>query len=567
MRSDYAARPFQRLFGLLRTDRRDILYLYLFALLRGLIMLSLPLGIQAIINLIGGGQVATSWGVLIAFVTIGILFTGVLQVMELSLTEHLKQRIFARSALEFAYRLPRINNSSVHGRYLPELANRFFDTLTVQKGLNKVLIDVPVSSVQILLGLLLLSFYHPFFIGFACVLLLMLYMIFRYTGRNGMRTSLLESKYKYATAHWLEELGRSNSTFKLAGTTTLPLNKADELASGYISARRAHFRVLLGHYWAMVGFKTLVTLALLVLGGMLVITERMNIGQFVAAEIIIILLLNSVEKVILGLESIYDVLTALEKLGDVTDLPLEKQDGQPVARSSDEGGPMAVELRGVGFRSHWSGAPILQNVDLRIKPGEKVCISGPDGSGKSTLLQIVAGMVDPDEGTVLLDGEGIRSLCPKHLRSAMGDSFSQEDLFSGTVLENIVMGRPWITESQAREAAERSELMSMLANLPNGLLTVLDPLGSRLPGSLTKRIIVARCIAGRPRLVLFEDDALPIAAREQKTLLDLLTGKDAPFTLIAVSNDPAFRSHCTRLLRIEDGRLVEEGGPQHPLNN
>ncbi len=567
MRSEYAARPFQRLFGLLRIDRRDILYLYLFALLRGLIMLSLPLGIQAIINLIGGGQVATSWGVLIGFVTLGVLFTGVLQVLELSLSEHLKQRIFARSALEFAYRLPRIRNSAVHGRYLPELTNRFFDTLTVQKGLNKVLIDVPVSSVQILLGLVLLSFYHPFFIGFALFLLLLLYVIFRYTGQNGMRTSLEESKYKYATAHWLEELGRSNSTFKLAGTTTLPLDKADTLASGYITARRAHFRVLLGHYWAMVGFKTVVTLALLVLGGMLVITERMNIGQFVAAEIIIILLLASVERVILGLEAIYDVLTALEKMGEVTDLPLEKQDGQPIARSSDDAGPMSVELRGIGFRSHWSGSPILSGVDLRIAPGEKVCISGPDGSGKSTLLQIVAGMVDPDEGSVLLDGQGLRSLCPKHLRSAMGDSFSQEDLFTGTVLENIIMGRPWVSEAHARDAALRAGLLPMLADLPDGLLTMLDPLGSRLPGSLMKRIIVARCIAGRPRLVLFEDDALPIAAREQETLLDLLTGADAPFTLIAVSNDPDFRAHCTRLLRIENGRLVEEGGPQQPLQN
>jgi ABC-type multidrug transport system fused ATPase/permease subunit len=271
--------------------------------------------------------------------------------------------------------------------------------------------------------------------------------------------------------------------------------------------------------------------------------------------------------VILGLESIYDVLTALEKLGEVTDLPLEKQDGQPVARSSDEGGPMAIELRGVGFRSHWSGTPILNAVDLKIAPGEKVCISGPDGSGKSTLLQIIAGMVDPDEGSVIIDGQGLRSLCPKHLRSAMGDSFSQEDLFTGTVLENIMMGRPWITEAHAREAAARVGLMPMLTDLPDGLLTMLDPLGSRLPRSLMKRIIVARCIAGRPRLVLFEDDALPIAAREQETLLELLTGVDAPFTLIAVSNDPDFRAHCSQLLRIEDGRLVEEGSARSSSQN
>lgn len=567
MRTDYSLKPFRRFFGLLRSDSRDIGYLYLFALLRGLIMLSLPLGIQAIINLIGGGQVATSWGVLIGFVSLGILFTGVLQVLELSLSEHIKQRIFSRSALEFAYRLPRIRNNAARGRYLPDLTNRFFDTLTIQKGLNKVLIDVPVSIMQILLGLLLLSFYHPFFIGFALFLLLLLYGMFRFTGMTGMQSSMEESKYKYATAQWLEELGRSNGTFKLAGNTELPLDKADNLASNYIKARRKHFRVLLGHYWALVGFKTVVTMALLILGGILVISERMNLGQFVAAEIIIILLLNAVEKVVLGLESIYDVLTALEKIGEVTDLPLEEQDGATFARSTDEGGPMAVELRAIGFRSHWTGSPVLRNVDLRVAPGEKVCISGADGSGKSTLLQIIAGMVDPDEGTILLDGEGMRGICPKHLRSAMGDSFSNEDIFNGTVLENIVLGRSWVSELDARDAAVRTGLMPMLADLPKGLATILDPQGSTLPRSLMKRIIIARCIAGRPRLVLFEDDSLPKTNRSQENLLDLLTGQQATFTLIAVSNDPVLRAHCDRSLRIKDGMLIDDSSHSAPTQN
>lgn len=558
MRSNTGIHAFRRLLGLLEPERRDVLYLYLFALVRGVIMLSLPLGIQAIINLIGGGQVATSWGVLIGFVTIGILFTGVLQVMELKVSEHLKQRIFARAALEFAYRMPRVSNSATQGRYLPELVNRFFDTLTIQKGLNKVLIDVPVSSLQILLGLVLLAFYHPFFIGFGIFLVGLLYLIFRFTGQNGMRTSLMESKFKYATAHWLEELGRSNNTFKLAGTTSLPLSKADELASRYVHARASHFRVLLGHYWAMVGFKTLVTLALLVLGGILVFTERMNIGQFVAAEIIIILLLSAVEKVILGLEAIYDVLTALEKLGEVTDIPLEKQDGLPVPASMDHGGPMGVELRNITFNSQWSGNPILRGISLRIDPGEKVFLTGTHGSGKSVLLNIIAGMVEPDEGTVLIDGQGIRSLCPKQLRSAMGDSFSQEDLFTGTVVENIIMGRPWVTDADVRDAAQRTGLMTLLADLPDGLLTELDAHGSRLPQSLVKRIILTRCIAGKPRLVLYEDDALPNMGEDHDLLVDLLTGEKATFTLIAVSQDEQLRDRCSRKVRLERGKLMED---------
>jgi ABC-type bacteriocin/lantibiotic exporter with double-glycine peptidase domain len=557
MRSALAVKPFKRLFDLLRLDRREILYIYLFALVGGTITLTLPLGIQAIINLISGGQLATSWGVLIAFVAVGVAFTGAMQVMQISLSEHIKQRLFVRSTLEFAYRLPHIRPDQLHGRYLPELVNRFFDTFSIQKGLNKVLLDIPVSALQILLGLALLSFYHPFFIAFAMFLIALLWAVYRFTGAKGLETSLEESKYKYTTAYWLEELGRSNSTFKLAGETTLPLQRADELASKYTKARQAHFKVLLGHYWAMVVFKTVVTLALLILGGLLVMNERMNIGQFVAAEIVIILVLNAVEKIILGLDSVYDVLTSLEKIANVTDLPLEKQDGLKLPVTLEQGGAMAVDLRKVSFRSHWSGTPVLDRIDLVLRPGEKVCITGPNGSGKSTLLHMVAGLVDPDQGTVMLDGQGLRSLDLESARSAMGDSFTHEEIFSGTVMENIVMGRPWISEEQARAACVRTGLLSMLSDLPDGLLTVLDPLGSRLPQSLVRRIIIARCLAGRPRLVLYEDDALPLPANEHDVLLELLTGKDAPFTLIAVSNDPLFQRHFQRIVSLDGGRITD----------
>ncbi len=557
MRADVYVRPFKRLFQLLRLDRRDITYIYLFAVVGGAINLTLPLGIQAIINLIGGGQLATSWVVLIAFVTVGVAFTGAMHVMQLVLSEHIKQRLFVRSSLEFAFRLPNIRPDQLAGRYLPELVNRFFDTLTVQKGLDKVLLDIPVSALQIVLGLVLLSFYHPFFIAFALFLILLLWAVFRLSGTKGLETSMQESKYKYETAFWLEELGRSNSTFKLAGTTTLPLGRADELAISYTEARKAHFKVLLGHYWAMVGFKTVVTLSLLILGGLLVMNERMNIGQFVAAEIVILLLLNAVEKVIMGLDSIYDVLTALEKIGGVTDLALEPQDGMELPITLEQGGAMAVELRRVAFKSHWSGNPVLRSVDLVVAPGEKICIAGPNGSGKSTLLHMVAGLITPDEGTIMLDGHGLQSLRLENVRSAMGDSFTHEEIFSGTVMENIVMGRPWITEQDAREAAVRTGLMAMLADLPKGLLTRLDPLGSRLPQSLVRRIIVARCLAGRPRLVLYEDDALPMPANEHAELLGLLTGHNAPFTLIAVSNDPLFQRHFSRVVRLENGAILD----------
>ncbi|MBL8002978.1 MAG: ATP-binding cassette domain-containing protein [Flavobacteriales bacterium] len=545
--------PYQRLNRMLAVDRREISHIYLYALVSGLINLTLPLGIQAIINLIMGGQVASSWGVLIGFVTLGVAVAGGLQVMQLALAENIKQKIFARSAFEFAYRMPRIRADVLGGRYLPELVNRFFDINTVQKGLSKVLMDVPIAMLQILLGLLLLAFYHPFFIAFGMLMVTMLYAIFRWSGKRGLETNLKESKYKYEMAYWLEEMGRTSASFKLAGSTTLPIDRTNDLANAYVAARRAHFNVLLGQYGAMVGFKTFVTLVLLLLGGLLVINEQMNIGQFVAAEIVILLVINAVEKLTLSIESIYDVLTALDKIGQVTDLPLERTTGGQAPAQDGKG--MAVSMRGIAFRSEWSEQVVLRSIDLDLAPGERLCIAGPSGSGKTTLLQLITGVLDPSEGRVLIDGMPLHGLDLDAMRTQVGDCLTQEDIFTGTVTENITMGREGIGSDDLERVMRITGLLEAASTLPQGLLTRLDPQGSRLPRSLVHRIILSRCLVGSPRLILFEDQLQWLDPATREAVIDHLTAPDLRATVIVVSNDPAVQRRFGRVLVLRDGSL------------
>ncbi len=546
--------PWQRLTRLLKVDKREIGHIYLYALVGGSISLSLPLGVQAIINLISGGQIATSWGVLVAFVTIGVGFTGALQVMQLALAENIQQRLFARSALEFAYRIPRITYEAAGGRYLPELVNRFFDTISIQKGLAKLLLDLPLALLQIVLSLILLAIYHPFFIVFGLLLLFLLLLIFRFTGRRGLATSLEESSFKYKVAYWLEELGRSQDTFKMVGRTDLPITRTDMLVTGYVNARRSHFKVLLGQYTALVAFKVVITLSLLAMGGLLVMNEQMNLGQFVAAEIVILILINAVEKLILNAHSVYDVLTAIEKIGQVTDIPLERAGGLSVL-STDGSVGLEVRTEQLSLKSRWNQRPILEGIGLHLRPGEKVCLRGTNGSGKTTLLRILGGGITHVEGSILLDGHPLGSLDLEHVRSIIGDSLSDEDVFTGTVLENVAVGRSWITEAEVLEACRVTGLMERMSYLPEGLLTKLDPQGARLPKSLVKRIVQARAIAGRPRLILIEDGFLDWEASERAQLLGWITAPERPWTLLIVSNDPWVQERCDRTLHLRNGRI------------
>ncbi|MCB0376617.1 MAG: ABC transporter ATP-binding protein, partial [Sinomicrobium sp.] len=298
---------------------------------------------------------------------------GLLQLMQLRITENIQQKIFTRASFEFAYRFPKIKMSELHNYYPPELANRFFDTLTIQKGLAKILTDLPAALLQVVFGLVLLSLYHPFFIIYGMLLVLLIYAALNYTVRNGLKTSLEESKNKYKVAHWIQEIARTIVSFKLSGKTSHALNKNNDLVMHYLNARESHFKVLVLQFIQMIGFKVLVTAGLLIIGGILVLDQEMNIGQFVAAEIIILLIINSVEKAILGLESFYDILTSLEKLGQVVDKALEPVEGeQPFAAHED----LTVELHEITYCDPATQKKIIDNLSLTITPGCRILIQG-----------------------------------------------------------------------------------------------------------------------------------------------------------------------------------------------
>ena len=317
--------PLQRFYNLLALDRKDVYQIFFYAIFAGLISLSLPLGIQAITNLIQSGRVSASWIVLIVLVVFGVALTGVLSLMQLRITENLQQKIFVRSSFEFAARLPKIKMEELYNSYPPELANRFFDTMTIQKGTSKLLIDFSAALLQIVFGLILLSLYHPYFIMFGILLFFLLYFIFKFSFKSGLETSLKESKFKYKVAGWLQEMARNNFSFKNDLNYNYGLQKNNNLVADYLTNREKHFNVIKSQFTQLIIFKMIITASLLSMGGFLVLSQQMNIGQFVAAEIIILMVINSVEKIIVGLETFYDVLTSIEKIGQVTDLELEEE--------------------------------------------------------------------------------------------------------------------------------------------------------------------------------------------------------------------------------------------------
>ncbi len=545
--------PWDRFFNLLSIERKDIFQIFYYALFSGIVALSLPLGIQAIINLIQGAEISSSWIVLIVLVTLGAAFNGILQLMQLRIIETMQQRIFTKSSFELSYRFPKMTMEELRNYYPPELANRFFDNLTIQKGLTKILIDVPAALLQVVFALLLLSFYHPLFIAYGIVLLGGVYLVFKYSIQKGLKTSLEESKYKYKVAHWIQEVARSVVSFKLSGKTNLALHKNDLLVEKYLNARENHFGVIKSQYIKMIIFKALITAGLLSIGGVLVLMQRMNIGQFVAAEIIILLVIASIEKLIVGLETLYDMLTSIEKLGQVVDKPLESQEGEKVNLKNE----LNIEFENVSYRVPNREKAILSNLNLKIHKGDKLLIQGESGSGKSTFLRMLAGLIKPSEGSLFINNLNSEGIYLNHYRSQLGLSLSEEYPFEGSLRENLSFGDPSISDEEIYKVLDKVGLSLFLKELPQGLNTVIYPEGKQISHTNSKKIVLARAILKKPQLLILEDALDQFSSSETKEIIDYLSDPNQQWTLVVVSSNQYWKTYANKVVNLNKGELAK----------
>jgi ABC-type bacteriocin/lantibiotic exporter with double-glycine peptidase domain len=546
------SRSLYKLFRLLRLDGKEITALYLLSILSGLIQLSLPLGIQAIINFAivatGRKQLPASMWVLILLVVLGVLFTGMLKINQMKIVEKIQQKIFTRFSFEFSYRIPKLNVKSIDQFHLPELVNRFFDIPTLQKSLAKLLLDIPTAVIQLCFGLILLAFYNSVFIVFGIILLVVLYLILYISSPKGFEASLEESNYKYDLGGWVQEIARGIKTFKFFNSFNLHLEKTNHLLEGYLHSRNRHFQILKLQYWSLVVFKILITAAMLIVGGILLIRQEINIGQFIAAEIIILTIMNAVEKLIVSLETVYDLLTSVEKINKITEKPIDEEGSYEFVKKQ------GIEIEAKNLSFGFEKNDILQNISFHIKPGQKVAITGDGDSGKTVLLRMLTGVFQDFKGDLSFDQVPINNYNLNTLRNNIGIYMQKQDIFSASLWENITLGNKEVKEQDVLDTFKIVGLESFYKSLNKGFDTHLEPTGKQLSSSNVQKLLIARSLLNQPALLLLDEPMKLIAADDKQYLKNYLFGlKDV--TIIFTTNDPSLISKSEMVIHLEKGSI------------
>ena len=312
-----------------------------------------------------------------------------------------------------------------------------------------------------------------------------------------------------------------------------------------------YFKILVIQFMQMIGFKVLVTAGLLLIGGALVLNQEMNIGQFVAAEIIILLVITSVEKLILGLESFYDVVTSIEKIGQVVDKRLEPQEGEKP--NFDE--TLSIELDQVIYKVINREKPILKDITLKVNSKSRILVKGESGSGKSSLIRVLAGVIQPTNGAVSVNNFALESLQLNHFRAHMGLSLSEETPFEGTIRENLTFGDYSVSDDDILWAFEKVGLLEFLKEQPKGLNTILYPEGKQISFTIAKKLVLARAIVKKPKVLILEDALDQFNKEETNKIIDFLVSRKNPWALVVVSSNKRWESYCNDIITLEDGRI------------
>ncbi|MFM7554663.1 MAG: ATP-binding cassette domain-containing protein, partial [Verrucomicrobiota bacterium] len=399
-----------------------------------------------------------------------------------------------------AYRLPRVPLEVLETHQGPELVNRFFDVVTIQKSSSGLLLDGINVIFSTLIGLVVLGFYHPLLLLFALILLGLLVIVVFLPARRAVRTSIDESYAKHSVVGWLEQIAMFPVLFRSSGAAEIACSTADRLAQRYLEARKAHFRVLMGQIASLLALQAVASSALLSIGGWLVLRAELTLGQLVASELIVAAIVAAISKLGKHLESWYDAMAAVNKLGYLVDLPVERSHGERPG-FPDKG--LSVQLQDLGY-VHANVQHLLDALNLEIRPGTRRGIVSPGGLGGSALLDLMAGLREATSGRVLINGTDLRLWQLGELRRQVFLVRGQE-IVEGSILDNIRLGSPDLDIESVNRALEGVGLLGAIQQLPEGLETQLSPGGYPLSGSQRSRLILARAIIRKPRLLLVDE--------------------------------------------------------------
>ena len=534
-----------RLLHLFRMDARDIWLVALFALIAGVLSLATPLAVESLVNVVSWGVYITPlvWLGLILLVSLGL--GGIFKILQTVIVEMIQRRQFVRIVGDLSHRYPLADEHSLAGEDRNELPNRFFDIMTIQKATTVVLLDGISIVLSAVIGMVLLAFYHPFLLGFDLILLVAMIGVTWVLGRGGVRTAIEESMAKYEVAHWLQDVLATPEAFKTGGGASLAVRHANRLVAEYLSARERQFRVVLRQISFAIFLQVVASTALLGLGGFLVISGQLTLGQLVASELVVTVVVGAFSKAGKSIEKFYDMAAGLDKVGHLLDITTDPPVEGSLSSSTPTAGP-AVSWSELSYQIQSADHETTYSTKIAagsVPRGKMVAIVGNDSDARGLLTRSIAGMTSPHGGTITV-GEVDAVTAATATSGGRVAYVGRIAVFHGWLGENVDLGRPGLTSTDVRTAIRDADLSGVVSNLSGGLRTQLQTGGYPLSPLQQTKLMFARAIVGSPNLLVIDGVLDTIGDDEREKLWQTITDSHRDWTVVINTSRPELSERC-----------------------
>ncbi len=527
-----------RRFGIFQKGERRLLWLLImYALAIGLFSLIVPLTVQELVNTFAFAVQPIMVLTLIGLMGVVLLVVGAFRVLQFYANDVLERRIFVRVALPLARGVLTFRDTAFTG----EQASRFFETVLLQRALSSLLVDFINVVVSGVIGMGLLVFYHPYFLGFD-VLLILVVLIIAGLGRGGLATTLRMSEAKYDTFHWFQGVADNLLHFKSVASAPLILQRADDLAFAYVKAREARFKVLVRQYIGSVVLQVVLHAGLLGTAGWLVAMGELTLGQLVGAEVIITTLLANLESVVKRVYVFHYFSTALVELDHLFALPKDEKRGIPEIEIPDARG-RGLKLTCQQVSVHLDGTPVVRDLTFNVQAGEKWAVVCETETVRHLLARRLAGLEPPQSGVIRYNDIDLKELGADTINRYRGLVLSwQLSLFEGSLFENITMGRPGMSLDEVLWALQFVEMKDEVERLAEGLQTNVSHEGKELTPSQKLRLLVARAVVERPPLLILDGALYELRTDVREVILRRICSHEVPWSVVIVTTHPEIKS-------------------------
>lgn len=464
-----------------------------------LLSLATPVSVQMLINTVANIGLTTPLVVLSLTLFVLLLIAGGLNAMRIYIMDVFGRRFYARMVSEIALRTIYARNPFFDDRGKSELFNRYFDIIIVMKMVPNLLVGGFTIVLQTVVGFLLVSSYHPLLLAFNLAIALLIWLVWTIWGRRGMRSAVELSHRKHYSAAWLESLGHSNGFYKSEMHIDAALSQTDAITGAYMEQHKKHFRHHFSQTLSFLFIYAAASAALLGLGGWLVITGELSLGQLVAAELVLSVVFVGVSQMGIYMSYFYDVCGAVDELS----LFYTIEQDQPKSAHTRIDGDSSLTFNAVLV------APSI-TLDFSIPARSRVCVYADSHRAQRVFTNLVRGHGAPDSGYIAVGGTDLRELKAYEMRK-----------------EIIVLDRPNAVYTSIREylrlsapAGDTVDVMAVLdivglaetvTQLPQGLDTQIVGTGWPLSIVETMQLKLAAAIISKPRVLVLTQayDAMP----------------------------------------------------------